>query len=216
MNNQMMAGMNPGMNGMNLGMGMNPGMNGMNLGMGMNQGMPGMGMNGMNMYGMGMNGMNPGMLGMGMAGMNQGMGMMNPMVMGGGFNPGMGMNPMMGQGINMSQLTPQQKRYLGYMMGKEMALKKKKTLGQSTETSSDNVSAPISPETEITIKFKKGGSSKEIKMKAGAMIAELLGEYYEKTQNQGPFKYKGNTLNPEDCTSLLDNGMKDGDEIIVG
>ena len=205
MNNQMMAGMNPGMNGMNLGMnGMNPGMNGMNLGMGMNQGMPGMGMNGMNMYGMGMAGMNPGM------------GMMNPMVMGGGFNPGMGMNPMMRQGMNMSQLTPEQKRYMGYMMGKEMALKKKKSLGQNTETSSENVSTPISPETEITIKFKKGGSIKKIKMKAGAMIAELLGEYYEKTKNQGPFKYKGNTLNPEDCTSLLENGMKDGDKIIVG
>ena len=215
MNNQMMAGMNPGMNGMNLGMGMNQGMPGM----GMNgNNMYGMGMNGMNMNGMGMNGMNPGMfgMGMGMAGMNPGMGMMNPMVMGGGFNPGIGMNPMMGQGINMSQLTPEQKRYMGYLMGKEMALKKKKSLGQSTETSSDNVSTPISPETEITIKFKKSGTTKEIKMKAGSMIAELLGEYYEKTQNQGPFKYKGNTLNPEDCTSLLDNGMKDGDEIIVG
>ena len=215
MNNQMMAGMNPGMNGMNLGMGMNQGMPGM----GMNgNNMYGMGMNGMNMNGMGMNGMNPGMfgMGMGMAGMNPGMGMMNPMVMGGGFNPGIGMNPMMGQGINMSQLTPEQKRYMGYLMGKEMALKKKKSLGQSTETSSDNVSTPISPETEITIKFKKSGTTKEIKMKAGSMIAELLGEYYEKTQNQGPFKYKGNTLNPEDCTSLLDNGMKDGDEILVG
>ena len=215
MNNQMMAGMNPGMNGMNLGMGMNQGMPGM----GMNgNNMYGMGMNGMNMNGMGMNGMNPGMfgMGMGMAGMNPGMGMMNPMVMGGGFNPGIGMNPMMGQGINMSQLTPEQKRYMGYLMGKEMALKKKKSLGQNTETSSDNVSTPISPETEITIKFKKSGNTKEIKMKAGSMIAELLGEYYEKTQNQGPFKYKGNTLNPEDCTSLLDNGMKDGDEILVG
>ena len=215
MNNQMMAGMNPGMNGMNLGMGMNQGMPGM----GMNgNNMYGMGMNGMNMNGMGMNGMNPGMfgMGMGMAGMNPGMGMMNPMVMGGGFNPGIGMNPMMGQGINMSQLTPEQKRYMGYLMGKEMALKKKKSLGQSTETSSDNVSTPISPETEITIKFKKSGTTKEIKIKAGSMIAELLGEYYEKTQNQGPFKYKGNTLNPEDCTSLLDNGMKDGDEILVG
>ena len=215
MNNQMMAGMNPGMNGMNLGMGMNQGMPGM----GMNgNNMYGMGMNGMNMNGMGMNGMNPGMfgMGMGMAGMNPGMGMMNPMVMGGGFNPGIGMNPMMGQGMNMSQLTPEQKRYMGYLMGKEMALKKKKSLGQNTETSSDNVSTPISPETEITIKFKKSGNTKEIKMKAGSMIAELLGEYYEKTQNQGPFKYKGNTLNPEDCTSLLDNGMKDGDEILVG
>ena len=215
MNNQMMAGMNPGMNGMNLGMGMNQGMPGM----GMNgNNMYGMGMNGMNMNGMGMNGMNPGMfgMGMGMAGMNPGMGMMNPMVMGGGFNPGIGMNPMMGQGINMSQLTPEQKRYMGYLMGKEMALKKKKSLGQNTEASSDNVSTPISPETEITIKFKKSGNTKEIKMKAGSMIAELLGEYYEKTQNQGPFKYKGNTLNPEDCTSLLDNGMKDGDEILVG
>ena len=71
-------------------------------------------------------------------------------------------------------------------------------------------------ETEIKIKFNKRGSITEIKMKAGSMIAELLLEYYEKTGEQGPFKYKGNTLKPDDCSNLLDNGMQNGDEIIVG
>ena len=177
--------------------------------MGMNPGMSGMGMTGMN-PGMGM-GMNPGMSGMGMTGMNPGM--MNPMALGGGFNP-MAMQ---------SQMTPaqleelkKQRRYQGYLMGKKLAEEKKKAQGKSTETSSDNVSTPISPETEIKIKFNKSGSVEEVKMKAGSMIAELLSEYYEKTKHQGPFKYKGNTLKSDDCSTLLDIGMKNCDEITVG
>ena len=74
----------------------------------------------------------------------------------------------------------------------------------------------VTAETEIKIKFNKGGSITEIKLKAGSMIAELLIEYYEKTKDQGPFKYKGTILKPDDCHTLLDNGMQNGDEIIVG
>ena len=75
----------------------------------------------------------------------------------------------------------------------------------------------VNEETEIKIKFNKGGSITEIKMKAGYMIAELLNEYYVKTSdNKGPFKYKGTILKLDDCSSLLDYGMQNGDEIIVG
>ena len=226
MNNPMM------MNGMNQGMGMNPMMNGMgmNAGMGMNQMNQGMGM--------GMNGMfNPNLMG---GGMNQGMGgmgmnpMMNPMMNGMGMNPMMnmgGMNPMMMNGMNMgmgmnngmmNNMTPQQieemkkqKRYMGYLMGKKMAEEKRKREHGYNPTQVEETSQ-VTADTEITIKFNKNGTIKNIKMKAGEMIATLIGEYYEKTKNQGPFKYKGNTLSPEDCTTLLDHGMKNNDEIIVG
>ena len=208
MNNQMMAGMNPGMNGMNLGMGMNPGMNGMNLGMGMNQGMPGMGMNGMNMYGMGMNGMNPGMLGMGMAGMNPGMGMMNPMVMGGGM------------------MTKKQKeeykkylRYQGYLAGKRMAEEKKRREKGNNPTANLEVpevnNTPVNSNSEITIKFIKAGNTTNIKMKANCMIAELLNKYSVKTGNTGNFNYKGSNLDINDCSTLAEKGMKNGDQITV-
>ena len=80
----------------------------------------------------------------------------------------------------------------------------------------NEVTYNMDKETEITIKFNKRGSITEIKMKAGFMIAELLAEYYEKTKEQGQFKYKGTILKPDDCSSLLDNGMQNGDEIIVG
>ena len=243
MNNPMMMnGMNQGM-GMNPmmmnGMGMNQ-MNQMNQGMGMNQMNQmnqGMGMNQMN-QGMGMNGMfNPNLMG---GGMNQGMGgmgmnpMMNPMMNGMGMNPMMnmgGMNPMMMNGMNMgmgmnngmmNNMTPQQieemkrqKRYMGYLMGKKMAEEKRKKEQGNNPTQVEEASQ-VTADTEITIKFKKNGTTKDIKMKAGEMIATLIGEYYEKTNNQGPFKYKGNTLSPEDCTTLLDHGMKNNDEIIVG
>ena len=231
MNNPMM------MNGMNQGMGMNPMMmNGMGMNQ-MNQMNQGMGMNQMN-QGMGMNGMfNPNLMG---GGMNQGMGgmgmnpMMNPMMNGMGMNPMMnmgGMNPMMMNGMNMgmgmnngmmNNMTPQQieemkrqKRYMGYLMGKKMAEEKRKREQGNNPTQVEETSQ-VTADTEITIKFNKNGTIKNIKMKAGEMIASLLAEYYEKTKNQGPFKYKGNTLNPEDCTTLLDAGMKNNDEIIVG
>ena len=74
----------------------------------------------------------------------------------------------------------------------------------------------MNEKTEITIKFNKLGSITEMKMKAGTMIAELIAEYCEKTKDEGPFKYKGTILNPDDCSLLLDYGMQNGDEIIVG
>ena len=108
-----------------------------------------------------------------------------------------------------------QKRYMGYLMGKKMAEEKRKREQGNNPTQVEETSQ-VTADTEITIKFNKNGTIKNIKMKAGEMIASLIGEYYEKTKNQGPFKYKGNTLSPEDCTTLLDAGMKNNDEITVG
>ena len=82
----------------------------------------------------------------------------------------------------------------------------------NTESNSSNLDS----ETEITIKFKKGGKTTKIKMKAGNMIAELLNKYSLKTNIIGPFKYKGETLDINDCSSLIEKGMKNEDEIIVG
>ena len=48
------------------------------------------------------------------------------------------------------------------------------------------------------------------------MIAEIISDYYIKTNNQGPFKYKGKELKPDDSTCLNENGINDGDEITVG
>ena len=236
MQNMMMNNNNNNMNNMNMNMG-NPGM-GMNPMMMGGNGMGNMGMNPMMMGGNGMGnmGMNPMMGGMGGMG-NMGM---NPMMMGGngmnmGMNPmmmgmgNMGMNPMMmgmgNMGMNQNMMTPQQKeewkkqqRYLGYLYGKKMAEEKKKQSqgAQTSQTKSVESSQPVTDDTELTIKFNKGGNITEIKMKADSMIAELIAAYYEKTKNNGPFKYKGKPLKSDDCTSLLDNEMKNEDEITVG
>ena len=206
--------MNPMMNNMNMnngmgGMGMNPmmmGGNGMG-GMGMNQ-MGGNGMGGMGMNQMGMNqmGMNPMMNQMGMNQMG-----MNPMMMGGGMNMQNNMTP------EQLKQWKQQLRYQGYLMGKKMAEeRRKKAQGSAPATTTNNDTAQANATGELSIKFKKGGDTKVIKMQSDCMIAELLAEYSEKTKNQGPFKYNGKVLGIEDCSTLADNGMKSGDEIIVG
>jgi hypothetical protein len=219
--------MNPMMGNMN-NMGMMGNMNNMN---NMNKMM----MNNMNnMNGMNMNNMNPMMMNnmnnmnllmMGGAGMNMGM---NPMMGGMGNNMnmmGMGMNPMMG-GMGMNQnMTPeeykQQQKYLGYLYGKKLAEERKKEKekaqgSQTTPASSTTNTAPANETSgEISIKFKKGGNTKTIKMNSSAMVAELINEYCVKTNNQGTFSFKGTPLDPNDFASLADKGMKNGDEIIV-
>ena len=209
--------MNPMMNNMNMNNGMG-GMNGMN-GMGGLNGMGGMGMNpmmmgGNGMGGMGMNQMMMGGNGMGGMGMNQ-MGMnqmgMNPMMMGGGMNMQNNMTP------EQLKQWKQQLRYQGYLMGKQMAMERsKKAQGSAPATTTNNDTAQANATGELSIKFKKGGDTKVIKMNANCMIAELLNEYFDKTKNQGPFKYNGKVLAVDDCSTLGDNGMKSGDEIIVG
>ena len=63
---------------------------------------------------------------------------------------------------------------------------------------SDNHETNVIKDTEITITFISSSSKycKDIKMKAGEMVASLIGEYYEKTKNQGPFYYRRKMLSP--------------------
>ena len=233
MNNMNMNNMNNmnmnNMNNMNM-MNMNT-MNNMNM---MNMNNPNMNMMNMNMNMMNM-GMDPTMAGQNF--MNPGM-MNNPMMMGGmgmGFNNSMmpmgmnnpmmmGNNMQMNMGVNMNMMTPQQReeykkqqRYMGYLMGKKMAEEKKRAQqGNTAKVDTPVETKPITPETEVTIKFNKNGTITDIKAKGADMIAEILNEYAVKTNNKGPFKYKGRDLAPSDSSTLIENGMNDGDEITVG
>ena len=83
---------------------------------------------------------------------------------------------------------------------------------------SNNHETNVIKDNEITITFISSSSKycKDIKMKAGEMVAILINEYYVKTKNEGPFYYRGKRLSPEDCTTLLEIGMKNGDIIFVG
>ena len=144
------------------------------------------------------------------------MGMMNPMI------------PMVNGG-NMKIISKEQEeewkkkqRYKGYLWGKCLAKMKKNKeqelnpKPQEKDGENDTNPASDSNKKEITIKFKKGGKNIKIKMKGECMIAELLNKYSLKTNNTGPFKYKGKVLDINDFSSLIEKGMKDGDEIIVG
>ena len=172
--------------------------------------------------------MNPGMMNPGM--MNPGMmnpGMMNPSMM----NPCM-MNPwmmntgMMNPGmmpfmqIRKPPLTEEQKknlRYMGYMMGKKMALERKKTTEAQNPKNNLNYSCPAPvAKGNITIKFKRGGVVTSIKMNAESMVAELLDAYFHKTgTNNGTFNFNGNILTPNNPSSLNEAGLRNGSEIIV-
>ena len=201
--NPMMGQMNPMMGQMNPMMGqMNPMMGQMNPMMGMNQLNPMMGQ---------MNQMNP-MMGQ----MNPMMGM-PPMVMGGGMG---------GMGMNMNLMTKKQKeeykkfvRYQGYLMGKKLAEEKKRREKGNNPTTNTAIpetnNVPANTNAELTIKFVKVGNTTKIKMKADVMIAELLNKYSVKTGNTGTFTYKGSTLDINDCTTLSEKGMKNGDQITV-
>ena len=186
---------------------------------------PMMGMNPMNpMMGMGMNPMNP-MMGMGMNPMMGMMGMnpLNPMMM--GINPmmGMGMSPMvMGGGTMTKEQKEEYKkflRYQGYLAGKRMAEEKKRREKGNNPTTNAEIpevnNIPVNTNSEITIKFIKAGNTTKIKMKANCMIAELLNKYSVKTGNTGNFNYKGSNLDINDCSSLFEKGMKNGDQITV-
>ena len=217
MNNMNMNNMN--MNNKNMNNMNNMNMNNMN-----NINMNNMNMNNMNNMGM----MNPMMMKMNMGMMNpmmMQMNMMNPMMM--QMNMGM-MNPMVNGG-NMNMMTKEQieewkrqQRYKGYLAGKFLAqMKKNKQMAlnpkpQAQERAPEAISSSVANEAIIVIKFKKGGNTTKIKMKSGQMIAELLNKYSLKTNNTGPFKYKGEVLDINDCSSLTEKGMKNGDEIIVG
>ena len=136
----------------------------------------------------------------------------------------MGMNPMMmamQMGMNPMMMTPEEINYLkrmqGFMMGQLVANQIKKTqqkpVPQQTITTNKT-----NPNTlgKINITFLRNGSTKTIKTESSKMIAELLYDYCQISHIQsGNFLYKGQTLDPNDCRSLLEIGMVNGDQINV-
>ena len=136
--------------------------------------------------------------------------MVIPMMMN-GFNYPM-MNMMSKEQIESHK---QQMRYQGYLMGKKMAEeKKRREQGNNPQIASTGMEQ-ANDNADITIRFNKGGSIKNIKLSSESMVAELIDTYCQQTGNRGTFQYKGTTLNVEDCSSLSAIGMRNGDEIIV-
>ena len=69
---------------------------------------------------------------------------------------------------------------------------------------------------EINIKFDKKGDITFIKMSKDNMVAELIYEYFKKTNTkEGTFKFCNKILSPTDFSSLCEVGLKDNSEIIV-
>ena len=68
----------------------------------------------------------------------------------------------------------------------------------------------------INVKFKKNGKIIEIKMLNDYMVAELIDQYYHKTNtSNGTFKYKSTILSPWDTQTLYEAGLQNNSEIIV-
>ena len=183
--------------------------------------------NPMNMINPQMNGMsnsagniqvNPLMNQMGMNQINPQMAMINSM------GP-MGMNQMMNQmammqmmAMNKQPMTEQQKqeaRMKGYLMGKKMAEERRKS--QAPANPAPTPAVEEGPATgELTIKFKKNGTTTTIKKDAGEMVADLLNEYFVKTNTKaGKFIFNGKELKPTDINTLAEAGLKNNSEITV-
>ena len=61
---------------------------------------------------------------------------------------------------------------------------------------------------KITIEFKKTGTITKIKMKSDVMVAELIDEYFKKSfTTNSTFTFRGNDLQPDDCSSLNEAGF---------
>ena len=162
--------------------------------------------------------------------MNQMNGMMNPMMMNqmsGMMNPMM-MNQMNGMMNPMMMMTPEQKkewqkqqRYLGYLAGKKMMEeKKKKERGGQSATTNPTTTPNVNPTAtnatgEITVKFIKGGTTKNIKINSTDMVAELIDKYCNETHTTGTFSFNGANLDPMDCRGLGEAGIIDGSQINV-
>ena len=153
--------------------------------------------------------------------------MMNPQVMP-FMNPaGMpGMMPGMNPFFNPMQklpLTEEQKRYLryiGYLEGKKRAQEELKK--RQAQTPKVNIPANNSPQQRsnanevITIIFRKGGNITKIKMKADKMVAELIDEYFHKTNTKnGKFNFNGNIFTPTTPFTLTEAGLTNNSEIFV-
>ena len=69
---------------------------------------------------------------------------------------------------------------------------------------------------EINIKFNKNGKITYIKMRDDEMVAELINEYFVRTNaGSGIFKFNNRNLSPGNTSSLWEIGLKDNSEIIV-
>ena len=69
---------------------------------------------------------------------------------------------------------------------------------------------------EINIKFDKKGDITFIKMSKDNMVAELIYEYFTKTNTkEGTFKFCDKILSPTAISSLYEIVLKDNSEIIV-
>ena len=125
-------------------------------------------------------------------------------------------NPFMMKGGNMP-LTEEQKRQIkinGYLIGKQMALQMKQSKKQQKKVISPTINQPDTG--IISIQFKKGTSTINIKMKSDEMVADLLNEYFVKSHTtNGKFNFNGNILLPTDVSSLSQVGLKNGSIIYV-
>ena len=125
-------------------------------------------------------------------------------------------NPFMMKGGNMP-LTEEQKRQIkinGYLVGKQMALQMKQLKKQQEKVISPLINQPDTG--IISIQFKKGTSTINIKMKSDEMVADLLNEYFVKSHTtNGKFNFNGNILLPTDVSSLSQVGLKNGSIIYV-
>ena len=69
---------------------------------------------------------------------------------------------------------------------------------------------------EITVKFNKLGKIIKIKMDAECMVAELIDEFFKRTNtSQGIFIFNGGRLSPTDTWTLAEAGLENNSEIIV-
>ena len=69
---------------------------------------------------------------------------------------------------------------------------------------------------EINIKLNKNGKIKYIKMRDHDMVAELINEYFVRTNTEnGNFKFNNRNLSPVDTSLLWEIGLRDNSEIIV-
>ena len=125
-------------------------------------------------------------------------------------------NPFMMPGGN-RQLTEEQKKQIkinGYLIGKQMALQMKQLKKQQKKVISPPINQPATG--IISIQFKKGTSTINIKMNSDEMVADLLNEYFLKSDTtDGKFNFNGNTLLPTDVSSLSQVGLKNGSIINV-
>ena len=130
-------------------------------------------------------------------------------------NPQMNMMPNMMMNMPRIPMTEEQKKQLrmqGYLMGKKWQKKEEKAkLLKHPQSLKINL-----PRQRLTVKFKKGGSVITIKMDAIEMVADILNEYFVKSNTQnGTFTYNGQNLSPMDTRLLSEAGFKNNCEIIV-